>query len=41
MGKIMTVKGLVNHFKVNNLKEAEICYLESLKYKKKTRDLLG
>ena len=37
----MSVKGMVYHFKIANFKEAEICYLESLKYKKWTNDLLG
>lgn len=41
MGKILTIKGMVYHFKLNNLKEAEECYLHGLEAKKKCRDLLG
>jgi len=38
MGKILTVKGMVYHLKLDNFKEAEICYKEGLNYKKKIND---
>ena len=41
MGKILAIKGMVYHFKLNNFKEAELCYQESLKYKKRTNDVYG
>jgi hypothetical protein len=41
MGKILAIKGMVYHFKFNNFKEAELCYVESLKYKKRTNDVYG
>ena len=41
MGKILTVKGMVYHLKLNNFKEAEICYKNGLTYKKKTSDQIG
>lgn len=41
MGKILTVKGMVYHLKLENFKEAEECYKQGLLYKKKISDQTG
>ena len=41
MGKILTVKGMVYHLKLENFKEAEECYKKGLIYKRKICDQIG
>lgn len=37
----LITKGMIYQFKLNNLKECEKCYVESLDYKQQINDVLG